>query len=833
MGDWIPYFYQEQVRDFLLQGRSVVLQAPTGAGKTAAALLPFLHARQNLSPEQFPRKCIYSVPMRVLANQFHQEYDKIVEREGWQRQLNVTIQTGDRPDDRKLEGDLIFTTIDQTLSNFLNIPYALGTGSANLNAGAIVSSYLVFDELHLYDPDTMLPTALEMLRMLKNVAPFVVMTATFSSSMLDDLARLLDAEVVPQDQQARSRLETIGAQVGKQRLFYAVDEPLTAVQVLAHRGRRTICICNTIRAAQTLFQELKKLLKSQGDVETEICLIHSRFYKDDRDRKEKWIREQFGYSQKEYAGPPLILVATQVIEVGVDATSDIMHTELAPAAALLQRAGRCARREHETGVVYVYLPRDDEGNPDYTPYFLQSQSRQTDRGRRLCEATWEALLDQEFAGRHMSFSLEQRLIDRVHTPIDREILEGIADTWLSHRDKMLRAMQSQERGLAPELIRESESRFLFIHPEPDQDDRLLRNPWAYDGFSFYPGTLAKAFQELSSRADTEAPWLMQTAQALGRTDEETPARQPTEYRWYSLMESKEVFSSAVVAIHPSQVSYDTELGFRFEPSDGDFEPRRRPFRQQAASYSYHRETYAEHVAGLFRAYCSGVRDPESDRRWLPLRDEMAYVMRRLESEPVFGVPAGTLDEMARALFASHDLGKLNIAWQEWVHRWQRQLGRFYGGRDMSLPRDYMAAHTDFEPTAEQKAAQGRLGKRPNHAGESAAAAAELLWKVSRENQALLYAALTAIARHHNAATDRYQPYKSHPSAPDAFSTALEIVGLSPELTGLVWWEPDGKEDLSGLLVHFDGRGLQEVLLYLILVRVLRLADQRSQLDPGG
>ena len=505
------------------------------------------------------------------------------------------------------------------MSNFLNIPYALGTGSANLNAGAVISSYLVFDELHLYDPDSLLPTTLEMLRILKDVTPFVVMTATFSSSMLNDLAHLLDAEVVPQDHHARSRMETIGAQVGKQRKFYTVDEPLTAAQVLNHRGRRTICICNTVRSAQTLFQDLKQLLKSQGDAETEICLIHSRFYKDDRDRKEEWIREQFGYPQKEYSGPPLILIATQVIEVGVDATCDIMHTELAPAAALLQRAGRCARRDHETGVVYIYLPRDGEGNPDYTPYFLQSQSRVTSRGRYLCEATWEALQDQEFAGRHMSFSLEQKLIDRVHTPIDRQILEGIADTRLSRRDKMLRAMQSQERGLAPVLIRQSDSRFLFIHPSPGRDERLLRNPWAYDGFSFYPGTLAKAFQELSSNAGVEAPWLMQTAQATGQTDEEIPARQQIEYRWLPLQESKEVYTSAIVAVHPSLVSYDTELGFRFEPSYGNLEPRRRPARQQAPSYSYSRETYAEHVAGLFRAYNSSLRDPESGKFWLPLR----------------------------------------------------------------------------------------------------------------------------------------------------------------------------------------------------------------------
>jgi Lhr-like helicase len=37
-----PYPYQERVAEALLGERSVVLRAPTGAGKVRAAILPFL-----------------------------------------------------------------------------------------------------------------------------------------------------------------------------------------------------------------------------------------------------------------------------------------------------------------------------------------------------------------------------------------------------------------------------------------------------------------------------------------------------------------------------------------------------------------------------------------------------------------------------------------------------------------------------------------------------------------------------------------------------------------------------------------------------------------------
>ncbi|MDD5402900.1 MAG: hypothetical protein PHU52_06590, partial [Dehalococcoidales bacterium] len=110
--------------------------------------------------------------------------------------LDVRQQTGEQQDDPKLEGDITFATIDQVLSSFLNIPYSLSLRQGNINAGAVISSYLVFDEFHLFAPDSTLPTTLEMLRMVKGVAPFLLMTATFSEALLERLAALLSAKIV-------------------------------------------------------------------------------------------------------------------------------------------------------------------------------------------------------------------------------------------------------------------------------------------------------------------------------------------------------------------------------------------------------------------------------------------------------------------------------------------------------------------------------------------------------------------------------------------------------------------------------------------------------------
>ena len=135
------YPYQQRVKELVLSGQSVIIQAPTGTGKTLAALAPYIEAFFDLPADAFPRKCIYSVPMRVLATQFHVEYAELTAKyfRRTRKEMHAGIQTGDQPQDPKFLGDLIFATIDQSLSSALAVPYSLSAGMANLNAGAFYS----------------------------------------------------------------------------------------------------------------------------------------------------------------------------------------------------------------------------------------------------------------------------------------------------------------------------------------------------------------------------------------------------------------------------------------------------------------------------------------------------------------------------------------------------------------------------------------------------------------------------------------------------------------------------------------------------------------------
>ena len=252
MFEFTPFAFQRKVAQHLLNERNVILQAPTGAGKTKAALFPFLLAqKENIL---FPRKLLYTTPMRVLAKSFHTDFKE--SPIGKEKIFKAEIQTGENQDDRQFRSDLIFTTIDQVLSSFLNIPYALGLRQGNVNAGAVVGAYLVFDEFHLFDPDTSLGTVIEMLKMLNGITPFLLMTATFSEPLLERLSECLNAEVVPV---ADAELQQIPSQRGKRREYQVVNQTLldSTDTVIAQHQQRSIVICNTVARAQEIYQSLR------------------------------------------------------------------------------------------------------------------------------------------------------------------------------------------------------------------------------------------------------------------------------------------------------------------------------------------------------------------------------------------------------------------------------------------------------------------------------------------------------------------------------------------------------------------------------------------------
>ncbi len=854
------YPYQEQVKSHLLNGRSVVLQAPTGSGKTRAALAPFIEAFFDRPDDAFPKQCLYSVPMRVLASQFYREYHGLAERyeRVHRRKLDVRIQTGERPEDPELVGDLVFATLDQTLSSALGVPYSLSPGRANLNVGAVLGSYLVFDEFHLFPLEATQAT-LQLLRVIGQLAPFLLMTATFSQTMLEAIGELLKAEVVVVPPDEVASIETRQGQLSrKQRRFEVAERELTAEAVLATHERRSLAVCNTVDRAIALYEQLcqagcrpvpvtdpdlapiyQELAGSLGDGwdraaaqgvqmlrdrlaaapqdQPWVMLLHSRFERPHRQLKEALLQALWNPEElKAGGGPSLIVVATQVVEVGLDISAQTLHTEIAPAAGVLQRAGRCARYPGEQGRVIVYpVPTREDGAPNYAPYG-GSKAEVV-----VCDRSWQAF--RERAGAILDFAAEQEVVNQAHSEADAAMLqamrEGQGELWQRITDALVRG----DASARPQLIRKVDSRTVIVYEAPFGLSQ--GSPYRFQGFSLWHGTLRGRLGELNQlRDDLGLDWALRYPAAQGdEGDEETT------YEWRDVQQPQDISFSLVFAVNPRLVAYDAEHGLRLGlASHGSYTSPEAIMRRQRPDYAgYRLESYPAHISAM-RCIFEGdlaARNPVADGR---LRRRLAWPARRFaEQDGDWCLPTGLLERAVRLSMALHDVGKLSEDWQRFAAEYQQAIGE-------GTP-PFLVAHTHYErgnPVHEEAQRNVHQYKPSTHAGESASASFEVLFEAleGRTYPGLYRAAFAAIARHHSPGLDEAKPYRLHPEAGETAAEALAAVGDASWRAWAQWLRCEEKAPNVG-------RHLPEAppdgawawwFQYFIIVRILRLCDGLSQ-----
>lgn len=810
MTTFTPYPYQRQIASLLLhsdisQRRNIILQAPTGAGKTQAALLPFLNALDN--QRDFPQRCIYSVPMRILAKQFVSTYEEAVKNAGRSKDIKVRIQTGEQPEDPEFESNLIFATIDQTLSSYLLAPYSLGRRKANVNAGAVMSSYLVFDEFHLYDPASTLPTTLLMLRHLKGITPFILMTATFSTDMLEELGELLDAQVFPATPAEREGLDRLPSQQ-KTRIYRIAQRPLTAQTVLDVHVKRSLVICNQVDRARRLYDDLLNL-KSP---ETQIILLHSRFLKEERNAIEEAIQSLFGKEADRSKGSAIV-VATQAIEVGVDMSCETLHTELAPANAVIQRAGRCARYKDDRGTVYIYgqtLSPDDReqiidlNDPNNAaPYTSQ---------KALFKATFDAFSEREGKDK-FEFSDEQAIITEVHGEDDRKILRDFrADG--KHEAKIFALQIGDSSVVAQHLIRDMKQQNIIIHANPDTlTSQPDVSPFDLPSFGLHPGTLQKYIRQWQERweAMEDGPeWVVRILHDYGSQvtkDEESAAQANEErYRWLPLTHAEEARHAPLVAVHPAFATYDLKRGF-VPDQGGDWETsisKTSTQKQTGAPYGYRLETYREHIQHVYTAF---------QNNWW----EAAWAAARLEKR--FKWPHGSVRRAAELAVLLHDVGKLSEDWQKWVCDYQAKIVALEDNSNLECAPGEAYAHTHLVTQA-HKDIERSMRKRPWHAVEGAESTFDIVG-TTLKNDDLSNAVYSAIARHHAPHSDSHQTYKLIKNARRHIAAAFPSLIPAPDLSALS--EAAATSTISDYFPSPSG-DRSTFLAYLLIVRALRRAD---------
>ncbi|RCW49885.1 CRISPR-associated helicase Cas3' [Halanaerobium sp. MA284_MarDTE_T2] len=614
-----PFKYQKEVAKTILGGQNVILQAPTGAGKTLASILPFIIA--NEENYDFPKKLIYSTPRRTLVNSLFNDISKEINKGCFNRDYNVTVQTGEHKEDRYFTGDIVFTTFDQSLSSALSMPISLSNRLANINVAAVLSSYLIFDEFHLFDLEGSYTTTVLLLEKLKEIVPFCIMTATLSNKRTNDLADKLDAKVIRADQ--REYLEDIVTQKGKERRINVNNRTMNAEEIfdlhtqINGPSKKSIVMCNRVDNAQKIYSDLKSIINKK-DYNINLILIHSRFLNNDRSNKEKKIKKLFN---KKNSNSNVILVSTQVIEVGIDITSDIMHTEISSIDSFLQRIGRCARYQNEKGEIFVYDVLND-GKKKYLPY-----------DELITLKTFKHL--EDINGQILTSEKSQEIIDQIYskeTNIDLQIKEK---TDFTPNSFIIESWSFPDKKRYKDLIRDVVGCNIIIKKWIVDGD----SPYNYQSLSISPWTLKSKIKGIEEET---SQWSVK--QVIEQEDD-------SDFKYtYKKIDSEKIYANETYLLNPEFFAYDKENGLLFNQSGIEF--KRLPKNQQEDEYNnqkYKEESYLQHINSI---------KSEVDK----YLDGIKYLTNYLKKQ--FNLNDREFKDIIELTIWAHDLGKLQKSWQE-------------------------------------------------------------------------------------------------------------------------------------------------------------------------
>lgn len=438
---------QKYMKDHVDQ--SVVIIAPTGSGKTEAALY-WLNGEKGF----------YTLPLKVSSNAIYkrirEEYKfqnvALLHSDSFQQYIDGTVNNMDAENkDKKNESaqekfnkakmfsaPLTVTTVDQL---FLFVYKTLGT---EIMAATLKYSKVIIDEIQSYEPRIVAALIYGLKIISRMGGKFAIITATLPPILLDFMKQY---EMVKDETYCLKDFSK--ENVMHRHMIHLYEQEFNEREIAEEaKTKKVLVICNTVKKAQEMY-----LLLEEWNVN--VYLLHAKYIRKHRKILEENIM-QFSES-KESVG---VWVTTQIVEASLDIDFDVLYTEMCTADSLLQRMGRCNRKER-------YIPLE----PNIKVYKTANAEKQVksnsgDNGMYygdLFERSWECLATFE----DILFTEEQKIkyIDEVYdadkvkdTEYYKEIeayleyFEGLPVNELSKREGAEKFRMIQSISVIPDKI---------------------------------------------------------------------------------------------------------------------------------------------------------------------------------------------------------------------------------------------------------------------------------------------------------------------------------------------------------------------------------------------
>lgn len=353
--DHPPYGYQQRIAN---EGLPDVARAATGAGKTGL-VLAWLWRRLYAAPGSTARRLVYALPQRSLVEQVAAQIARWLEQLGLTDEVALhVVMGGEGTTQWQWRIDvhrpaIIVGTVDSLVSKALNRGYGIGRATFPIDFALVTNDvHWIVDEVQLCPEST---TTLRQLagfaRSWATGGPFglTCMTATIPWEVIDTVDNPRPTDDVVVRITAQDRTGELGRRLAARRVIRRlsadVGDPTAVAAAIRSRhrpGTLTVVVVNTVKRARALYAALR------GD--PVLCLMHSRF----RGRERESLMDQVTAVPGERG---MIVVATQVVEAGIDISAAVLVIEAASWPCVVQRAGRSNRYgECDDAEVWWLLP---------------------------------------------------------------------------------------------------------------------------------------------------------------------------------------------------------------------------------------------------------------------------------------------------------------------------------------------------------------------------------------------------------------------------------------------------------------------------------------------
>lgn len=370
--------------------RHTIVVASTGAGKT-----DYLFRRTQ-------KRVFYTLPFQASINAMFKRVGNDLSERNPDLDIRLLhsaskVVTGKNEEEKVLQG-LIGSSI-KVLTPHQIAAIVFGTGGYESILLDLKDNDIILDEIHTYTGVSR-AIVLKIVEVLNNIGCRIhIGTATMPSDLYNKILDILGQENVFEVKLKKDELEQFNRHI-----IHKLNEWEDSQKIISEaitKNEKVLIVANRVKIAQDWYSELKEIYP-----EIPILLLHSRFKRGDRNRKEKDLLglDDNGKSLNKFntSDEACIVVSTQVVEVSIDISFDLMITETAPLDSMIQRFGRVNRkRSKETIGKYkpVYILKPTEDKKEALPYHVDVLKRSFDiipDGEVLKETELQEKIDTVF-----------------------------------------------------------------------------------------------------------------------------------------------------------------------------------------------------------------------------------------------------------------------------------------------------------------------------------------------------------------------------------------------------------------------------------------------------